>query len=160
MLTFQLILFPFYHFTHWKQPWWDNLKSWEFIFSGKYVAWMGFPRGTNGKEPSCQCRRRKRLSFKSLGWEDPLEEEMATHSSIHAWRMPWMEEAGRLQSIGSQRVGHDWSHLDAGTCGLEEKFSRVIFKSIILHLWVSWNRGGWRPSSLTYIGWGVGNDFI
>ena len=71
------------------------------------MAWMGFPRGTNGKEPSCQCRRRKRLSFKSLGWEDPLEEEMATHSSIHAWRMPWMEEAGRLQSIGSQRVGHD-----------------------------------------------------
>ena len=120
---------------------------------------MGFPRGTNGKEPSCQCRGHKRLSFKSLGWEDPLEEEMATHSSIHAWRMPRMEEPGRLQSIGSQRVGHDWSHLDTRTCGLEEKFSRVIFKSIILHLWVPWNREGWRPSSLTCIGWGVGYDF-
>ena len=42
----------------------------------------------------------------SLGWEDPLEKEMATNSSILAWKIPWMEEFGRLQSIGSQRVGH------------------------------------------------------
>ena len=39
---------------------------------------------------------------RSLGWEDPLEKEMATHSSIHAWRIPWTEEPGRLQSMGSQ----------------------------------------------------------
>ena len=45
----------------------------------------------------------------SLGGEDPLEKEMATHSSIPAWRIPWMEEPGRLQSAGSQRVGHDWA---------------------------------------------------
>ena len=44
---------------------------------------------------------------RSLGWEDPLEEEMATHSSIHAWKIPWTEEPGRLQSMGLQRVGHD-----------------------------------------------------
>ena len=44
----------------------------------------------------------------SLGWEDPLEKEMVTHSSILAWRIPWMEKPGRLQSMGSQRVGHDW----------------------------------------------------
>ena len=44
----------------------------------------------------------------SLGWEDPLEKEMATHSSILAWRIPWTEEPGRLQSTGSQRIGHDW----------------------------------------------------
>ena len=44
----------------------------------------------------------------SLGWEDPLEKEMATHSSILAWRIPWTEEPGRLQSTGSQRVGHGW----------------------------------------------------
>ena len=44
---------------------------------------------------------------RSLGWEDPLEKEMATHSSILAWRIPWTEEHGRLQSTGSQRVGHD-----------------------------------------------------
>ena len=43
----------------------------------------------------------------SLGWEDLLEKEMATHSSILAWRIPWMEKPGRLQSLGSQGVGHD-----------------------------------------------------
>ena len=43
----------------------------------------------------------------SLGWEDPLEKEMAIHSSTIAWKIPWMEEPGRLQSMGSQRVGHD-----------------------------------------------------
>ena len=44
---------------------------------------------------------------RSLGQEDPLEKETATHSSILAWRIPWIEEPGRLQSTGSQRVGHD-----------------------------------------------------
>ena len=43
----------------------------------------------------------------SLGREDPLEKEMAIHSSILAWKIPWTEESGRLQSMGSQRVGHD-----------------------------------------------------
>ena len=43
----------------------------------------------------------------SLGWEDLLEKEMATHSCILAWKIPWMEEPDRLQSMGSQRVGHD-----------------------------------------------------
>ena len=46
---------------------------------------------------------------RSLGWEDPLEKEMATHSSTLSWRIPWREEASRLQSMGSQRVGHDWA---------------------------------------------------
>ena len=56
----------------------------------------------------------KRLStmretwVQSLDWEDPLEKEMATPSSILAWIIPWTEEPGRLQSMGSQRVGHDW----------------------------------------------------
>ena len=45
----------------------------------------------------------------SLGWEDSLEESMATHSSILARKSPWTEEPGRLQSMGSQRVGHEWS---------------------------------------------------
>ena len=43
----------------------------------------------------------------SLGWEDPLENKMATHSSILAWKIPWTEELGGLQSMGSQRIGHD-----------------------------------------------------
>ena len=46
---------------------------------------------------------------RSLGWEDPLEKEMATHSSILPWRIPWTEEPGGLQSTGFQRVGHDWA---------------------------------------------------
>ena len=44
---------------------------------------------------------------RSLGWEDPLEKEMATHSSIIAWKISWTEEPGKLQSMGSQRAGHD-----------------------------------------------------
>ena len=46
-----------------------------------------------------------------LGWEDPLEKEMATHSSTVAWKIPWTEEPCRLQSMGSQRVEHDWATL-------------------------------------------------
>ena len=45
--------------------------------------------------------------IRSLGHEDPLEKEMATHSGILAWKIPWIEEPDRLQSMGSQRVGHD-----------------------------------------------------
>ena len=44
---------------------------------------------------------------RSLGWEDPLEKEMTIHSSIIAWRIPWTEDPGRLQSMGSQKVRHD-----------------------------------------------------
>ena len=45
---------------------------------------------------------------RSLCWENPLEKEMAAHSSILAWKIPWTEKPGRLQSMGSQRVGHNW----------------------------------------------------
>ena len=46
-------------------------------------------------------------TVRSLGWEDPLEKEMATHSNTLVWKIPWMEEPGRLQSMGSQRVRHN-----------------------------------------------------
>ena len=52
---------------------------------------------------------KQKTRFQSLGREDPLEKDMATHSSVLAWKIPWMEEPGRLQSIGSQRVRHDWA---------------------------------------------------
>ena len=64
-------------------------------------------------ETSLVAQTVKRLSamretwVQSLGWEDPLEKEMATHSSILAWRIPWTEEPGGLQFTGSQKVGHD-----------------------------------------------------
>ena len=64
---------------------------------------MGFPVGSGVKNlPAMQ---ETRVQF--LGWEDLLEKEMATHSSILAWKIPWTEEPGRLQSMGLQRVGHD-----------------------------------------------------
>ena len=54
-----------------------------------------FPGAASGKEPTCQCTRCKReMQVWSLGWEDPLEEGMATHSSILAWEVPWTEEPG------------------------------------------------------------------
>ena len=65
---------------------------------------MGFPGGAGCKEPACQRKRH----IQSLNREDPLEEGMATHSSILAWRIPWTEEPDRLQSIGLHRV---WSDL-------------------------------------------------
>ena len=49
----------------------------------------------------------RKTQVQSLGWEDLLEKEMATHSSILAWKIPWTEEPGRLQFMGSQRVRHD-----------------------------------------------------
>ena len=65
------------------------------------------------KKASLVAQRIKRLPamqetrVQSLGWEDPLEKEMVTHSSILAGRIPWTEELGGLQSMGSQRIGHD-----------------------------------------------------
>ena len=49
----------------------------------------------------------RETQVRSLGQEDPLEEEMAAHSSIRAWEIPWKEESGRLQSMGSERIGQD-----------------------------------------------------
>ena len=67
---------------------------------------MGFPCGSVVKNPTGM-QKIQEMQFRSLGQEDPLEKEMATHSSILAWRIPWTEEPGGLQSTGSQRVGHD-----------------------------------------------------
>ena len=64
------------------------------------------PRCTGGKEPTYQCRRQKEMQVRSLGQEDPLEKGMATHSSILAWRVPWM---GSL-------VGYSpWGHKESDT---------------------------------------------
>ena len=63
---------------------------------------------------------------RSLGWEDPLEKEMAIHFRTIAWKIPWTEEPGRLQSMESQRVGHDWAtslHFTTLNCGSAGKES-------------------------------------
>ena len=66
---------------------------------------LGLPWWLSGKESL-------ETWVQSLDWEDPLQEEMATHSSILAWKILWTEEPGRLQSRGSQRIGHDWTTED------------------------------------------------
>ena len=79
---------------------------WKIIYS---VYFMELPRWFSCKIlPAMQ--EMQNASVQSLGQEDPLEEEMATHSIILAWRIPRTEEPGRLQCIGSQRVRHNWVH--------------------------------------------------
>ena len=72
-----------------------------------FLHLLYFPGGAGGKESKCQCRS----GTWSLSQEDPLEEGMATHSSILAWRSPWLEQPGRLWSIGLHGIGHNRSNL-------------------------------------------------
>ena len=64
---------------------------------------LGFPSGSAVKNLLAV----QEMQVRFLGWEDPLEESMATHSSTLAWRIPWTEEPSGLQSMGLQRVGHN-----------------------------------------------------
>ena len=73
----------------------------ERLISSDFTMYLGFPGGSDGKAAVWETR------VQSLGWEDPLEKEMATHFSITAWRIPRTEEPGGLQSTGSQTVGHN-----------------------------------------------------
>ena len=76
------------------------------------------------------------MRIRSLGQEDRLEEEMATHSSMLAWKIPWTEELGRLQSVGSQRVGHNLVTEDAilkrDQQHCDRKNSKMILKILTL----------------------------
>ena len=83
------------------------MLPWEpFPFRMYHLLKWGFPDGSVVKNlPVRQATR-----VQSLCWKDLLEKEMATHFSVLAWKIPWTEEPGRLQSMGSQRVGHDWLH--------------------------------------------------
>ena len=67
---------------------------------------LGLPCGSEIQNPPAKEKKQVR----SLGQEDPLEKEMATYSSIPAWEIPWTEEPGGLQSMGLQRVGHNWTY--------------------------------------------------
>ena len=72
------------------------------VFPPVFCVW-GFPSGSDGKASACNVGDPGLIP----GLGTSLEEEMATHSSTFAWRIPWMEEPGGPQSMGSQRVGHD-----------------------------------------------------
>ena len=76
-----------------------------------YLPSVLSPCGANGKEPACQCRKHKRGRFDPWIGKNPLKEEMVTHSSILAWRIPWAAEHSGLQSVGSWRVGQNQSGL-------------------------------------------------
>ena len=73
--------------------------------AGSYGNSTGFPGGSVVKNPPAMQETR----VQSLDWDNPLEKGMAIHSSILAWRIPWTEDPCRLQSMGSQGVGHDWA---------------------------------------------------
>ena len=87
---------------------------------------MGFPGESDSKESPWQCRR---CRFDLSGWEDPLEKEMATHSSVLAWRIPGTGEPGGLPSMGSHRVRHDWSNLAAAT-HMYAEFRKLVLKNL------------------------------
>ena len=74
--------------------------------TGSYV----FPDGSEGKEPTWNAGGQRRCRFDPRVRERPLEKKMATHSIMLAWRNPWTEEPGGLQSMLLQRVRHDWAH--------------------------------------------------
>ena len=98
-----------YHFVITELKWPEGKhveESYMYIYIYIYRCFLG---RSSGKEPTCQCRRWTQVQ--SQGWEDSLDEGMATHSNIHAWKIPWTEELGGLHSKGSQRVIHDWSDL-------------------------------------------------
>ena len=83
-----------------------RLDLWPWAQKYSFVCFMlvpGFPDGSVAKNLPAMWKMR----VQSLGWEDPLEEEMAIHSSILSWKIPRAEDSGRLQSLGPQRVGHD-----------------------------------------------------
>ena len=90
-----------------------------FIFHW-YTDLLGFPGDSGGKESPAT----RETWIQSLGWEEPLEKEMATHSSILAWITPWTEEPGRLQCMRLQRVRHDWArmHWSYSLCNLKDFF--------------------------------------
>ena len=87
-----------------------NLWMYTYIFTVTYVSINGIymlPRWHSGKESACQCRRWKRCGFDPGSGRFPGE-EMATHSSILAWKIPWIEKPGGLQSMESLRIRHNW----------------------------------------------------
>ena len=105
------LLFLFHRPAYFQYPLGSELlhSYWE---KGATTVW-GLPRWLSGKETTCNAGDMGSIpgSGRSWGWEDPLEKEMAAHSRILAWQMPWTEKPGGLQSMGLQRVWHrhDWA---------------------------------------------------
>ena len=121
----------------------NEYSEWIYIF-----LWSSLTNSFSSHCPSCQLTLKRAIlsdsaslvaqtvkhlptvwetRVRSLGWEDPLEKEMATHSSTLAWKIPWKEKPGRLQSMGSQRVGRNWAtspHLSSSSHWWKLGYSR------------------------------------
>ena len=119
-LTFtQLVLYHFHLFKRF---------SFQHIFKMKFFCIFSLSWASQVAQMVKCLPAMRETRVQSLGWEDPLEKEMATHSSTPAWKIPWMEEPGRLQSTGSQRVGHDWvTSLSLSVCLTKIVPSRTEF---------------------------------
>ena len=96
----------------------EGKKKWTWLY---HRAWS---RASLGTQMVKNLPAMPETQVWSLGWDDPLEKGMATHSSILAWRSPWTAEPGRLQSMGLQRVGHNWA-------------TNIHTTLLVLRLWVS-----------------------
>ena len=114
------------------RKWGQILKRTTVILQGIHLSW-GFGIVFKQERASLVAQMVKCLSavletrVQSLGREDPLEKEMAIHSSTLAWKIPWMEEPGRLPSMGSQRVGHDWVTLLTYICKVLSAVSETLY---------------------------------
>ena len=110
----------------------------------KYLLWskMAFLVAQKVKSPPAVQETR----VWSLGQEDPLNKEMATDSSILAWKIPWTEKPGRLQSMGSQRVRHNWATKHTHTYQGTKRLHRTTKGATVL-------KGGIETSAWTWAGW-------
>ena len=135
-----------FHLLWEDKPMHASLLSWtkgkEVFYHSNYLK-EGFPVGSVGKE-LVAIRETQKTWVWSLGWEDPLEERMATHFSILAWRTPRTEEPSGLQSIVSQKVSHDWS---SWAYTPKQKKLPCLWGSVgspTLHglQWISWYENG------------------
>ena len=111
------------------------------IFDSRYIK--DFPCGTSGKAPDCPCGRLKEMQVWSLDGEDPLKKEMATHSSILSWRIPWTEEPSGLQTTGSQRVRRlKPLSMQAWNIRIRWKnsnlFREYMYIFIFIYFWLCW----------------------
>ena len=103
LLHLVLLYYCYYYQNTWDLPSQKVFKSTIQYCEFCAVQWASLVAQMVKNQPAIQ-----ETWVQSLGWENPLEKRMATHSSIFAWRIPWTEEPGGLQSMDSQRAGHNW----------------------------------------------------
>ena len=95
---------------------WGGQQLWEADGdSANDLVNAGFQRGFPGAQMVKNLPAMQEAQVQSLGWEEPLEQEMASHSNTFAWRIPWTEDTGGLQSMGLQGVGCDWAYTNTHT---------------------------------------------